>query len=126
MEVGVWDGNNKLTVSLTLFLLSKSLTYFLKFLLSKWYIKFLPKVSPSTFAHMAHSLAGLANGRLVALLEGGYFLPSLAGGAFHPMGWCGGGFCGSLIKKSRDPRGYVPIILLIVTFLASFLPWEKF
>ena len=43
MEVGVWDGNNKLTVSLTLFLLSKSLTYFLKFLLSKWYIKFLPK-----------------------------------------------------------------------------------
>ena len=42
-EVGVWDGNNKLTVSLTLFLLSKSLTYFLKFLLSKWYIKFLPE-----------------------------------------------------------------------------------
>ena len=42
-EVGVWDGNNKLTVSLTLFLLSKSLTYFLKFLLSKWYIKFLPQ-----------------------------------------------------------------------------------
>ena len=43
MEVGVWDDNNKLTVSLTLFLLSKSLTYFLKFLLSKWYIKFLPQ-----------------------------------------------------------------------------------
>ena len=42
MEVGVCDGNNKLSVSLTLFLLSKSLTYFLKFLLSKWYIKFLP------------------------------------------------------------------------------------
>ena len=41
-DVGVWDGNNRLTVSLTLFLLSKSLTYFLKFLLSKWYIKFLP------------------------------------------------------------------------------------
>ena len=47
MEVGVWDGNNKLTVSLTLFLLSKSLTYFLKFLLSKWYIKFLPFVAKS-------------------------------------------------------------------------------
>ena len=43
---------------------------------------FVDKVSPSTFAHMAHSLAGLANGRLMALLEGGYFLPSLAG---HPL-----------------------------------------
>ena len=39
------------------------------------------RVSPATFAHLAHSLGGLAGGRLVALLEGGYFLPSLAEGA---------------------------------------------
>ena len=42
MEVGVWDGNTGLTISLTQFLLTKPLTYFLNFLLSKWYIEFLP------------------------------------------------------------------------------------
>ena len=59
MEVGVCDGNNKLSVSLTLFLLSKSLTYFLKFLLSKWYIKFLPKyhrISNVTKSQMSQNL----------------------------------------------------------------------
>ena len=43
MEVGVWDGNTGLTVSLTQFLLTKTLTYFPIFLLSKWYIEFLPQ-----------------------------------------------------------------------------------
>ena len=43
MEVGVWDGNTGLTISLTQFLLTKPLTYFLNFLLSKWYIEFLPR-----------------------------------------------------------------------------------
>ena len=46
MEVGVWDGNTGLTISLTQFLLTKPLTYFLIFLLSKWYIEFLPNVPP--------------------------------------------------------------------------------
>ena len=45
MEVGVWDGNTGLTVSLTQFLLSKTLTYFPIFLLSKWYIEFLPNLT---------------------------------------------------------------------------------
>ena len=45
MEVGVWDGNTGLTISLTQFLLTKPLTYFLNFLLSKWYIEFLPTFS---------------------------------------------------------------------------------
>ena len=38
------------------------------------------RVSPATFAHMTHSLRALG-APLVALLEGGYFLPSLAEGA---------------------------------------------
>jgi len=35
-------------------------------------------VTPATYAHMVWSLASLAKGRLVVLLEGGYCLPSLA------------------------------------------------
>ena len=35
-------------------------------------------VTPATYAHLVHLLAGLAGGRLVVLLEGGYCLPSLA------------------------------------------------
>ena len=63
MEVGGWDGNNKLTVSLTLFLLSKSLTYFLKFLLSKWYIKFLPqlRIFPSSSHCVVAKLRDMSN-----------------------------------------------------------------
>ena len=38
-------------------------------------------VSPACFAHLTHSLKGLAGGRVCALLEGGYFPPSLAEGA---------------------------------------------
>ena len=38
------------------------------------------QVSPATFAHLLHSLQPFAGGRVLALLEGGYFLPSLAGG----------------------------------------------
>ena len=63
MEVGVWDGNTGLTISLTQFLLTKPLTYFLNFLLSKWYIEFLPSnhqkclsglsVRPSCWCHRA-------------------------------------------------------------------------
>ena len=37
------------------------------------------QVSPATFAHLVHSLQAFAGGRVLALLEGGYFLPSLAG-----------------------------------------------
>ena len=36
-------------------------------------------MSPATFAHLLHSLQAFAGGRVLALLEGGYFLPSLAG-----------------------------------------------
>ena len=36
-------------------------------------------MSPATFAHLVHSLQAFAGGRVLALLEGGYFLPSLAG-----------------------------------------------
>ena len=38
-------------------------------------------VSPACFAHMTHSLMSLAGGRVCAVLEGGYFPPSLAEGA---------------------------------------------
>ena len=42
------------------------------------------QVSPATFAHFAHTLMGVAEaagGRVCAVLEGGYFPPSLAEGA---------------------------------------------
>ena len=42
MEVGVWDGNTLLTISLTLFLVKQNLNKISDFLLSKWYIVFLP------------------------------------------------------------------------------------
>ena len=42
MEVGVWDGNNLLTISLTLILVKQNLNKFSDFLLRKWYIVFLP------------------------------------------------------------------------------------
>ena len=35
-------------------------------------------LSPTDYAHLVHSLAGLAGGRMVVLLEGGYCIPSLA------------------------------------------------
>merc|ERR1719397_1202633 len=35
------------------------------------------RVSPATFAHLLHSLQAFAGSRVLALLEGGYFLPSL-------------------------------------------------
>lgn len=43
------------------------------------------EVTPACFAHLAHSLMGFAGGRVVALLEGGYFAPSLAEGAALTM-----------------------------------------
>ena len=43
------------------------------------------QVSPATFAHLLHSLQPFAGGRVLALLEGGYFLPSLAGGCQDVM-----------------------------------------
>ena len=42
MEVGVWDGNNLLTISLTLILVKQNLNIFSDFLFRKWYIVFLP------------------------------------------------------------------------------------
>ena len=41
-EVGVWDGNTLLTISLTLILVKQNLNNFSDFLLIKWYIVFLP------------------------------------------------------------------------------------
>jgi len=60
------------------------------------------RVSPSTFAHMAHSLAGLANGRIVALLEGGYFLPSLAEGAALTLRQLLGATCPKMPKLGDE------------------------
>merc|ERR1719234_273113 len=60
------------------------------------------RVSPSTFAHMAHSLAGLANGRIMALLEGGYFLPSLAEGAALTLRQLLGAACPKMPKLGEE------------------------
>lgn len=38
------------------------------------------KVSPATYGHMIHSLMPLAQGKLAVIMEGGYFLESLADG----------------------------------------------
>ena len=38
-------------------------------------------VSPACFSHFTHSLMGLAEGKVCAILEGGYFPPSLSEGA---------------------------------------------
>ncbi|XP_023236430.1 histone deacetylase 6-like [Centruroides sculpturatus] len=38
------------------------------------------EVTPSAYAHFIHLLKGLANGRLCVILEGGYFISSLAEG----------------------------------------------
>ena len=46
MEVGVWDGNTLLTISLTLILVKQNLNKFSDFLLGKWYIVFLPSSLP--------------------------------------------------------------------------------
>ncbi|QQP39366.1 Histone deacetylase, partial [Caligus rogercresseyi] len=37
-------------------------------------------VSPACFSHLTHSLCALANGKVVVLLEGGSFIPSLTEG----------------------------------------------
>ena len=47
MEVGVWDGNTLLTIWLTLILVKQSLNIFSDFVLSKWYIVFLPNIPPT-------------------------------------------------------------------------------
>lgn len=43
------------------------------------------KVSPGCYHHLTTSLMGLANGRVVAILEGGYYPPSLAEGAAQTL-----------------------------------------
>ncbi|KAL6951784.1 Histone deacetylase domain, partial [Sarracenia purpurea var. burkii] len=43
--------------------------------------KGLMKVEPACYAHFVNSLKALANGKLAVVLEGGYFLKSLAEGA---------------------------------------------
>ena len=72
------------------------------------------RVSPATFAHMTHSLRALG-APLVALLEGGYFLPSLAEGAaltlrqllgapcplLPPLGAC----CGEMESSIQGVQG---------------------
>lgn len=42
-------------------------------------------VTPAFYAHMVSLLSGLAEGRLLVVLEGGYFLPSLSEGAFQTV-----------------------------------------
>ncbi|CAF0859618.1 unnamed protein product [Rotaria sordida] len=39
------------------------------------------KITPDTFAHLTHYLKGLANGKVMILLEGGYCIDTLAEGA---------------------------------------------
>ena len=36
------------------------------------------KITPDVFAHLTHYLKGLANGRVMVLLEGGYCIDTLA------------------------------------------------
>ena len=55
MEVGVWDGNNLLTISLTLILVKQNLNIFSDFLLSKWYIVFLPIFEHQCFVQVPGS-----------------------------------------------------------------------
>ena len=42
-------------------------------------------LSPSFYAHVTHSLKGLANGRVAVVLEGGYCIESLADGAAYTL-----------------------------------------
>lgn len=42
-------------------------------------------LSPSFYAHATHSLKGLANGKVVVVLEGGYCIESLADGAAYTL-----------------------------------------
>ncbi|KAL1493283.1 hypothetical protein ABEB36_011367 [Hypothenemus hampei] len=42
-------------------------------------------VTPAFYGHLMHLLSGLAQGKLAVILEGGYFLPSLAEGALQTV-----------------------------------------
>ena len=61
------------------------------------------EVSPACFAHLAHSLVGLG-APLVALLEGGYFPPSLAEGAALTLRALLGDPCPALPGLPRLPN----------------------
>ena len=61
------------------------------------------EVSPACFAHLAHSLVGLG-APLVALLEGGYFPPSLAEGAALTLRALLGDPCPALPGSPRLPN----------------------
>lgn len=42
-------------------------------------------VTPAFYAHMVSLLSGLARGKILVVLEGGYFLPSLSEGAYQTV-----------------------------------------
>ncbi|XP_019759351.2 histone deacetylase 6 isoform X2 [Dendroctonus ponderosae] len=42
-------------------------------------------ITPAFYAHLIHMLGGLAGGKMLVVLEGGYFLPSLAEGALQTV-----------------------------------------
>lgn len=42
-------------------------------------------VTPAFYAHLIHMLGGLAGGKMLVVLEGGYFVPSLAEGALQTV-----------------------------------------
>ena len=61
-------------------------------------------VSPACFSHLTHSLMSLAGGKVCAVLEGGYFPPSLAEGAALTLRSLLGDPCPSL-PQPLSPAG---------------------
>lgn len=54
------------------------------------------RVSPAFYGHLVTLLGGLASGKIVVCLEGGYFLPSLAEGAVMTVRALLGDPCGHI------------------------------
>ena len=82
------------------------------------------RVSPALFAHMVNSLGSLAGGKVVALLEGGYFLPSLAEGAALTLRQLLGAPCPSLPPLTEVSPEMEASILGAQTCLAPY--WQCF
>ena len=62
------------------------------------------QVSPSAFSHLANLVQPLADGKVVALLEGGYCLTSLAEGAALTVKTLLGDPCARLPSALGAPR----------------------
>jgi len=82
------------------------------------------RVSPALFAHMVNSLGSLAGGKVVALLEGGYFLPSLAEGAALTLRQLLGAPCPTLPPLNEVSPEMEASILGAQTCLAPY--WQCF